>query len=55
LILTVDIGGWYIEQCGANRIDLTQIGPAVDVAIIEAMQEARAQPRPPVPARGRAW
>ena len=35
MILTVDIGGWYIEQCGANGIDLTQIGPAVDVAIIE--------------------
>ena len=35
LILTVDIGGWYIEQCGADGIDLTQIGPAVDVAIIE--------------------
>jgi hypothetical protein len=35
LILTVDIGGWYIQQCGANGIDLTQIGPAVDVAIIE--------------------
>jgi hypothetical protein len=35
LLLTVDIGGWYIEQCGADGIDLTQIGPAVDVAIIE--------------------
>jgi hypothetical protein len=35
LILTIDIGGWYIEQCGADGIDLTQIGPAVDVAIIE--------------------
>ena len=35
LILTVDIGGWYIQQCGANGIDLAQIGAAVDVAIIE--------------------
>ena len=35
LILTVDIGGWYIQQCGADGIDLTKIGPAVDVAIIE--------------------
>jgi Glycosyl hydrolases family 18 len=35
MILTVDIGGWYIQQCGANGIDLAQIGPAVDVAIIE--------------------
>ena len=35
MILTVDIGGWYIQQCGSNGIDLTQIGPAVDVAIIE--------------------
>jgi hypothetical protein len=35
LILTVDIGGWYIQQCGASGIDLTQLGAAVDVAIIE--------------------
>jgi len=35
LLLTVDIGGWYIKQCGADGIDLTKIGPAVDAAIIE--------------------
>jgi len=35
MILTVDLGGWYISQCGASGIDLTQIGPAVDSAIIE--------------------
>ncbi len=35
MILTVDLGGWYISQCGASGVDLTQIGPAVDSAIIE--------------------
>jgi hypothetical protein len=47
LILTVDIGGWYIAQCGnTGGIDLTQIGPAVDVAIIEDYAGGLGPPNP---------
>jgi hypothetical protein len=47
LILTVDIGGWYIAQCGnGGGIDLTQIGPAVDVAIIEDYAGGLGPPNP---------
>ena len=36
MILTIDVGDWYVRQCGGDGlIDLTQIGPAVDAAIIE--------------------
>jgi hypothetical protein len=36
MILTVDLGDWYIRQCGDDGlVDLTQIGPSVDLAIIE--------------------
>jgi hypothetical protein len=47
LILTVDLGGWYIQQCGHDGgIDLTQIGPAVDVAIIEDYAGGLGPPNP---------
>lgn len=47
LILTVDIGGWYIAQCGnTGGIDLTQLGPAVDVAIIEDYAGGLGPPNP---------
>jgi hypothetical protein len=52
MILTVDIGGWYIQQCGANGIDLTQIGPAVDVAIIEDYAGGEGPPNPPTTCAG---
>ncbi len=39
LTLSVDIAGWYILQCsgsgGTGLVDLTQLGPAVDQAILE--------------------
>jgi hypothetical protein len=36
MILTIDIGDWYVRQCGGDGlVDLTKIGPAVDAAIIE--------------------
>jgi hypothetical protein len=47
LLLTVDLGGWYISQCGhGGGIDLTQIGPAVDVAIIEDYAGGLGPPNP---------
>jgi hypothetical protein len=47
LLLTVDIGGWYIQQCGhPGGIDLTQIGAAVDVAIIEDYAGGLGPPNP---------
>jgi hypothetical protein len=47
LILTVDLGGWYIGQCGHDGgIDLTQIGPAVDAAIIEDYAGGLGPPNP---------
>jgi hypothetical protein len=47
LILTVDLGGWYIQQCGHDGgIDLTQIGPAADVAIIEDYAGGLGPPNP---------
>jgi hypothetical protein len=36
LILTVDVADWFVRQCGNDQlVDLAQIGPSVDVAIIE--------------------
>jgi hypothetical protein len=39
MILTIDLGDWYIRQCpssgGDGLVDLTQIGAAVDLAILE--------------------
>jgi spore germination protein YaaH len=36
MVLTVDVGQWYIRQCGGDAlVDLTQIGQAVDYVIIE--------------------
>jgi hypothetical protein len=36
MILTVDVAQWYIHDCGGDAlVDLGQIGPAVDYAIIE--------------------
>jgi hypothetical protein len=36
MILTLDVAQWYILQCGGDSlVDLTQIGSAVDYAIIE--------------------
>ncbi len=47
LILTVDIGGWYIAQCGnGGGLDLTQLGPAVDAAIIEDYAGGLGPPNP---------
>jgi|HubBroStandDraft_1064217.scaffolds.fasta_scaffold04722_7 hypothetical protein len=37
--LSLDIAGWYISQCSASGgsalVDLTQIGPSLDLAILE--------------------
>jgi hypothetical protein len=47
IILTIDIGGWYIRQCGGDGlVDLTQIGPAVDAAIIEDYAGGLGPPNP---------
>jgi hypothetical protein len=36
MILTIDVGDWYVRQCGGDGlVDLVQIGPSVDVVIIE--------------------
>jgi hypothetical protein len=36
MILTLDVAQWYILQCGGDSlVDLTQIGSAVDYAILE--------------------
>jgi spore germination protein YaaH len=36
MVLTIDVGQWYIRQCGGDSlVDLTQIGQAVDYVIIE--------------------
>jgi spore germination protein YaaH len=36
MVLTIDVGQWYIRQCGGDAlVDLTQIGQAVDYVIIE--------------------
>ncbi len=39
LVLSLDLGGWYIKQCkasgGSGLVDLEALGPAVDQAIIE--------------------
>jgi hypothetical protein len=35
MILTIDIGSWFMRQCGGDGlVDVTQIGPSVDSAII---------------------
>ncbi len=47
LLFTVDIGGWYIAQCGNDGgIDLTQIGPAADAVIIEDYAGGLGPPNP---------
>jgi hypothetical protein len=47
MILTVDIGDWYVRQCGGDGlVDLTQIGPAVDAAIIEDYAGGLGPPNP---------
>jgi hypothetical protein len=36
MILTIDVAQWYINQCGNDAlVDLSQIGPVVDYAIME--------------------
>jgi chitinase len=39
MALTLDVAGWYISQCSASGgsalVDLTKIGPSLDLAIIE--------------------
>ncbi len=39
MVLTLDVAGWYIRQCSASGgsalVDLTKIGPSLDLAIIE--------------------
>jgi hypothetical protein len=45
MILTIDLGDWYIRQCGGDGlVDLTQIGPSVDLAIIEDYAGSLGQP-----------
>ena len=47
MILTIDIGDWYVRQCGGDGlVDLTQIGPAVDAAIIEDYAGGEGPPDP---------
>jgi len=53
LTLTVDIGEWYTLQCGSDGlVDLTQIGPAVDAAIIEDYAGGLGPPNPMSPCPG---
>jgi len=36
MILTIDVADWYIRQCaGDGLVDLTEIGPSVDLVIME--------------------
>jgi hypothetical protein len=39
MMLSLDVAGWYISQCSASGgsalVDLTKIGPSLDLAIIE--------------------
>jgi hypothetical protein len=39
MVLSLDVAGWYISQCSASGgsalVDLTKIGPSLDLAIIE--------------------
>lgn len=47
LILTIDLGDWFILQCGSDGlVDLTQIGPSVDAAIIEDYAGGLGPPNP---------
>lgn len=47
MILTIDVADWYIRQCGGDGlVDLTQIGPSVDLAIIEDYAGGLGPPNP---------
>ncbi|HWZ91727.1 MAG TPA: glycosyl hydrolase family 18 protein, partial [Polyangiaceae bacterium] len=52
MMLTIDLGDWFAQQCGDHSalIDLTQLGPAVDLAIMEDYNTSLGTPGSACPA-----